>query len=516
MTGVGGLANWRALVKRVAALSVVVVFCSAHVGSPDAWFEGNAGPYHVTIQVATPGVVPGVAKVFTRVEGAGVQQVTVQANRFDALAAAPPPELAEPVAGDAGLYAASVWVMAGGSTSFTVAVSGSAGAGKAVVPVVVVADRRLALDPRLGAGLAAVGVFLVIGLITIIGAAVRESVVPPGAEPDARRRWKARLAMGISTAVLALALFGGSRWWNVEDRRFNESIYRPLAATAAIEASGAAKVLDLRISDSAWVKRGDTAWLNSRRTSRWSPLIPDHGKLIHVFMIREPDMLAFAHLHPSTTDSVSFPAVLPELPAGRYRVYGDIVHESGFTQTLSTSVELPAATGKQQPGDPDDAAFVASASPNAHEAKLADGSTMALAGTGGFVVGRAAPLRFTVVDANGKPLTLEPYIGMAGHAVITRDDAAVFVHLHPAGTISMASQMALVMRQPGDSIAGTLSKRLQATDAGHPAPPPLTTGTISFPYAFPKPGAYHMWVQVKHAGRILTGEFAFQVKPGAG
>ena len=34
---------------RVAGLAVIYVAASAHVGSPDAWFEGMAGPYHVTV-----------------------------------------------------------------------------------------------------------------------------------------------------------------------------------------------------------------------------------------------------------------------------------------------------------------------------------------------------------------------------------------------------------------------------------------------------------------------------------
>ena len=179
-------------VTRVAAVAAVVVICSAHVGSPDAWFEGNAGPYHVVVQIATPGVVPGVANVFARVGGAGVEQVTMQANRYDALAAAPPPEVAQPVEGEAGLYAAPLWIMSGGSNSVTVNVRGSLGEGKAVVPVVVVANRRLALDPKLGVALTIVGVFLFVGFITIIGAAVREAVLAPGEAPDARRKWKAR------------------------------------------------------------------------------------------------------------------------------------------------------------------------------------------------------------------------------------------------------------------------------------------------------------------------------------
>jgi hypothetical protein len=502
-------------VRAIAGLAVVVLLCSAHVGSPDAWYEGNAGPYHVLVQVVTPSVVPGVATVFARVGTPGVEKVTVQANRFDALAAAPPPEVAEPVVGDQGLYSAPLWIMAGGSNSVTVNVQGALGPGKAVIPVVVVANARLGLDRKLGVALTAVGVFLFVGLVTIVGVAVRESTLPPGEPPDNRRRWKARTAMAASAAVVALALFGGSRWWNLEDRRFNDSIYKPLTANAAIDSANGGKVLDLRISDSLWTMRNDTSWLRKHGSAKWTPLIPDHGKLIHVFMIREPDLLAFAHLHPSTTDSISFPSVLPSLPAGKYRVYGDIVHESGFAQTVLTKIELPeAVNGGARLGDPDDASLVMSSAPDATKAVLADGSVMTMENPEArFVEGKNAALRFSVVGKDGKPLALEPYVGMPAHAVITRDDGAVFVHLHPGGTFSMASQMAITMREPGDTIAGRLGQRINASKGMQAAPPVPVIGAVSFPYAFPKPGKYHMWVQVKHAGRVLTGAFAFEVQP---
>jgi hypothetical protein len=397
----------------------------------------------------------------------------------------------------------------------TVDVRGSLGTGKVIVPVVIVPNRRLELDPMFGAALAAVGIFLFVGLITIIGAAVRESVLPPGESPDPRRKWKARGAMAATAAIVALALFGGSRWWNLEDSRFNRSIFKPLKATAAITSSGNGKVLELRISDSIWMMRNDTAWLRKNSASRWTPLLPDHGKLMHVFMVREPDLMVFVHLHPSTTDTVSFSSALRSLPAGRYRVYGDIVHESGFTQTLSTTVDLPEpANPNATPTDPDDAAHVAAAPPNRTSAILEDGSVITLERGANFVEGRNASLRFTVVDRSGKPLALEPYIGMAGHAVVSRDDGTVFIHLHPSGTISMASQMAFMMRQPGDSIAGRLGQRINASESMHSVAAAVPeNGVISFPYAFPKPGKYHIWVQVKHAGRILTGAFAVEVNP---
>ena len=500
------------VVARVGALASVVLVCSAHIGSPDVWYDGSAGPYHVTVQVVPPSVVPGVATVFARVDADDVQQVTVQANRYDAIAAAPVPEIATRVEGSPRMYETSLWIMTGGSNSVTVGVTGGRGAGKAVIPVVVVANRRLELDPKLGAGLIAVGVFLFLGLVTIIGAAVRESVLDPGEAPGPERRWKARTAIAASTVVLALALFGGSRWWNSEDTAFNRSIYKPLAATASIERAANGAVLDLRISDSAWTMRNDTTWLQAHRASRWSPLIRDHGKLIHVFLVREPDLRAFAHLHPSTRDSVSFPAALPPLPAGRYRVYGDIVHESGFAETVSAKVDLTeAVVTRDQSVGPDDASHYSADEPNAMVAALENGARMTLNGGGHLVQGEAADLRFTIADVAGKPLALEPYVGMAGHAVITRDDGSVFVHLHPGGTISMASQMALTMRRPGDSTLGQLGKRIEASGAMMPVLPIPAGGTISFPYAFPAPGKYHMWVQVKHGGRVLTGAFALEV-----
>lgn len=501
-------------VGRVAGIALLYMISAAHVGSPDAWYEGNAGPYNVTINVQLPGVVPGVAQVFVRVAGDKPDKVTVVGNKFDATGGAPPPEIASPVEGDAGLYAAHLWLMSGGSNSITVNVSGAKGSGAAIVPVVNVPLRRLALDPKMGIGLSAMAVFLFIGLVTIVGAAVRESTLPPGDVPASGNRSRARIAMVGSSLVIGLLLFGGWSWWGSEDSRFEKRLFKPLASTASVDGRSPAPRLVFTITDGQWVHRRDSLWLNHHSGNSWSQLIPDHGKLMHLFLIRN-DLGAFGHFHPTTSDTVVFPSSLPAMPAGHYRVFADIVHESGYTQTMIASVTLPPGLAESGlPSDPDDSWFAAPVRKGERTVTLADSSTMTWTAAPPAVVGREASLRFEVRNKNGSAAPLEPYMGMAGHAVVARDDGSVFVHLHPSGTISMASQMAFQMRQPGDSVGGKLAIRLTVAETkaitGHLAP----TNTVAFPYAFPKPGNYRIWVQVRKNGRILTGAFDVPVTSG--
>jgi hypothetical protein len=138
-------------------------------------------------------------------------------------------------------------------------------------------------------------------------------------------------------------------------------------------------------------------------------------------------------------------------------------------------------------------------------------------GSGGLVAGVPAPLRFAVVDSAGSPVALEPYMGMAAHAIVVREDGGVFIHLHPMGTISAASQLTFELRTAGDSLSGTLARRLAEADAqrtAHGLHTP-TSGVLSFPYAFPSEGRYRVWVQVKRDGRVLTGAFEAEVASAA-
>jgi hypothetical protein len=496
----------------LAGIGALAVLCSAHVGSPDVWFEGSAGPYHVVVYVRLPGVIPGIADVEVQVPDDRPEQVTALVNLYDATGALPPPDVAHPVAGSDGWYATRLWIMAPGSNSVTVAVKGAKGSGTAVIPVAAVPSRRLPLYRSLGIVLGALGVFLFAGIITVVGAAVREGVVPPGEAPGPRRVVGARVAMAGSGLVVALLLLGGWRWWDAEDRGFRERMYRPFAATAAVVETGSGPRLRLAIQDSGWIMRGDTAWLRAHHQRAWPALVSDHGRLMHLFLVRESNLGAFAHLHPATGDSVHFDVPVPALPAGHYRVFADLVHESGFAKTLVTVIDLPAASltaSTDSAGD--DGTYLGAAAPG--RAVLPDGATITWEGAHArLVAGAPAALGFAVREPDGRAASLEPYLGMPGHAVVVRDDGSVFIHLHPMGTVSAAAQATFALRRPGDTTSGAVGARVTARDSAmagmaHAFP----AGRLSFPYAFPQPGRYRIWVQVKRHGRVETAAFDAQV-----
>src|SRR5437867_4437300 len=295
-------------VARLSAIAGVALVASAHVGSPDTYFEGAAGPYPVRVIIRSPGVVPGLAQITVRLLAPhAVRRVLVLPVYWDPRTAAPP---------------------------------------------------------------------------------------PPDVVPGRRVTLRARIAMTVGAVVLAFTLLGGRAWWNAVDAAYRTGLYQPLHATATVRPAGGAggRVLRLAIDD--------TSWTSPKR--QWTPLVPDHGHLMHLFLVRDATLDAFAHLHPLPLDSTTFESSLPPLEPGRYRAYADIVHESGFSQTLVTTLELGAPPGAWRATDQDDA-WIGTPGNGKGETgdvvRLADGSTMTWErGAAPMTVDEEAPLQFTVTD----------------------------------------------------------------------------------------------------------------------
>jgi hypothetical protein len=454
----------------------------AHIGSPNIFYEGAAGPYALQVIVHPPDVIPGRAEISVRALDGNVQGISVLPARWDTgTKGAPSADPARRVRGDTNLFSAELWLMTSGAYNILVHADGTAGRGTTVVPINSIATARREMPRGFGAVLGTWAGVLVLALVCLVGTAVRESVLPPGEEPTRKRTWVSRGAMVVGALVIGVGLWGGWAWWSLVDRDYrNNRLYRADNLKASVTTNAAQRVLKLRRT----VERG-----NGRS------LVPEHGKLMHAFVVRQPSLDTFAHLHPLRIDDEHFETTLPPLPAGAYKVYADITHSSGLTHTLVADVQLPgSATNAVTVADDDDSWAISSPDGHSENEKtcvLPNGFVMHQVGI------KSARMQFKVVDSRGEPATLEPYMTMQAHAVVHSRDATVFTHLHPFGTVSMTAQQLFAKRErergdkPFEVICGL----------------PAQGDLIVFPYEFPKPGAYRVWVQVKINGQVVTGCF---------
>jgi hypothetical protein len=293
-----------------------------------------------------------------------------------------------------------------------------------------------------------------------------------------------------------------------------------------------------------------------------SLLIPDHGKIMHTFLVRMPGLDAFAHIHPERKDSLTFEAYLPKLPAGRYIVYSDIVQHSGFAETIVDTLEIPAQNLKSEnlkvtayedtyvvtdpidsPGEvPLDENVVICGKPGT-KTVFKDGSYAVWEGKPDrpLEAGKPYLLNFEIFNPDGTPCIPEPYLGMTGHVAVVRSDGSVYIHLHPTGTFAMAAEQTFknrisdtskIAKRPAPAIfRDSVDKHLARLNAM----PVLEReqflmtemgmyetnaagvmgmehgNRISFPYSFPKDGRYRIFLQVKRNEKVLTGVFDVKV-----
>ncbi len=465
----------RLLVALAIVLAVPAV-ADAHVGSPDVFYEGDAGPYHLFVTVRVPQVIPGVATIEIRSSSPELTGLAVVPMQLTGPGSQLPPT-ADPATrsvDDPQFFTASLWLMERGSLQVRITATGSRGEGVLAVPVPAVALRTLAMDRGLGGLLFGLMLLLALSLIAIVGAAVREATLPADApRPSARR---GRIALALASVVVAGIIAFGNWWWTAEADAYAKTVYQPWQLEPKLD--GCALTVPARIGD----------------------LMEDHGHLMHLFLVRTPGLDQLAHLHPERSDNGDFVQVLPALPAGHYQLFADVVAGGGFPVTGVGEIDLPEHACDRPSGDDTTWGGAALGTVTTNTAALDDDANMIWDRPTTLRAGEALELQFRVADHNGQPVTdLEAYMGMAAHAEIVRSDLSVFAHVHPDGSVAMP---ALELARGG-------------MDMAH-MPGMQTTGSISaalkFPYGFPQPGMYRIFVQVKRGGRIETAAFDARVR----
>ena len=475
-------------------LLCATVPANAHVGSKDIFQQVQAGPYKLYVTVRPPDVIPGVAVVEVRASGAAPDDLRITPVPMTGEASKHPPtaDALKRSASDSNFFTGSVWLMAPGSWKVALAASGASGTGAASVPVPAVALAMLRMDRSMGILLGVLGVVLVGGIAAIVAAAARESRLSPGLAPAETQNRRAWIAGGATLALVLVAVWLGGKWWNVEAADYADDLYRPLALTPTLTNG----TLELRIG------ADPTESIRRRRSN--ADLLPDHGHLMHLYAIREPGMDAVFHLHPSLAAAGDLTMPLPAMPAGHYRLFGDIVHKTGLPETLTATLDVPQGFGGGALATEDAAAAPAaigagSLGPAFH---LPDGYTMTWHKPATLKAGEASTFRFHLLDATGKPATdTVPYLGMAGHAAFVRTDFSTFAHTHPEGSAPMQS---MELANGGNDLAAHAS---MAEMPGMVMAEAHVDPTVEFPYGFPKPGRYRIFVQMKHGSTVETGVF---------
>jgi hypothetical protein len=489
----------RTLLIFLTGCVLLVPRSAAHVGSPDVFYDGMAGPYRLFVTVRTPPMIPGIAQIEVRALEGNVTEIRIVPLLAvgEGSENAPPSDRMERSQADPQYFTGKFWLMQSGAWQVRMEVSGAHGTGETAVPVPAAARRTLKMQKSTATLLAGLMLLLVASLIAIFGAAARESQLEPGQAPSLLQRRRGRVAMAVAAAALVVLLFLGNLWWDsVASARADLMMYK----APPIEAR-------LQNTNTLVVKMENSPWHDRRKQMLLNKIIADHGHLMHLFLIGLPDLDRFYHLHPDQTAGDMFSERLPALAAGNYAVFADIVRESGFPDTMTTRVKLPDVPGNPPIGDDSEttAAYRATASAAGMVLTFPDHSRCEWDLDGRLHAGQPVLLRFRVVGKDGQPGSdLEPYMGMAGHLVIVKRDLTVFAHVHPTGSVPMAALMLLEKETSGDS--ATMAAMPGIYQAGMPA-------EVTFPYGFPETGDYRLFVQIKRSGEVQTAIFDAHVEP---
>jgi len=178
----------------------------------------------------------------------------------------------------------------------------------------------------------------------------------------------------------------------------------------------------------------------------------EHTKRMHLIVVRR-DLSGFQHLHPTLRADGTWttPLTLPQ--AGTYRVFADF-SVSGKPTTLADDLQVDGDVQSRELPAPSKTAEA-----DGFRVRLVDGAVRA---------GTESPLTFNVTR-NGKPVSLQDYLGAKGHLVALRRGDLAFLHVHP------------------------------------------DENSLRFDASFPTAGSYRLFLQFKVAGLVHTAAFTLEV-----
>ena len=178
----------------------------------------------------------------------------------------------------------------------------------------------------------------------------------------------------------------------------------------------------------------------------------EHTKRMHLIVVRR-DLTGFQHVHPVLHADGAWTTRLMLPEAGTYRVFADFSVNNQPT-TLADDLEVDGDVRSHPLPAP---AKVAEA--DGFRVRLSDGAVRA---------GEESALTFAVTR-DGRPVSLQDYLGAKGHLVALREGDLAFLHVHP------------------------------------------DENSLRFAADFLDSGSYRLFLQFKIAGHVHTAQFTLEV-----
>jgi len=252
------------------SLCLVLQLC-AHVGSSGVLYQGQAGGYRVLVSLMPPDVIPGTANVTVYVEEGNAKKVMARPIYFrTGDEGAPSADELLPVVGQVGQFQGVAWLMAGGASSVQITIEGDKGKSELVVPIAAISTAQREMPAGLGVLLSALGLLLVVLLVTTIGASASDGLLKAGESLTTKQKRARLVNMGVAVVACTLILYGGSSWWSSWADDYKQHLYKPLEGKAAVIDQSGERLFQLKIDT--------THLLKTRQRTTLSFLIPDHGK----------------------------------------------------------------------------------------------------------------------------------------------------------------------------------------------------------------------------------------------
>lgn len=497
---------------KIFLILCVSTLVHAHVGSADVYYEGNAGPYPLFVTVRMPQVIPGIAELQVRSASPDVESMKVVLLRLSGPGSNLPsvPDLAQRSKDDPQFFVSKLWIMEYGALQVRLQVNGSKGTADLSVPVASFARQSLPMN----IGLRLLAIFFLIALtfslVPIIGGVVRDTSVTPGEVTPVANRRRSRIVMVFVMIAVTGILYLNRAWWQNEADTYQRAVdllKPPKAETKLVDGNR----LLIRPAEKLKVPFAGMERLTTE--VKMEDVIPDHGHLMHLFLIKLPGMDRMWHLHPERIEGGSFAERLPAMPAGKYQLFADIVDKNGYPWTMVGNLELPQIAGTPLQGDDSGWEGDGLTTPVAESnvAQLPDGARIIWErGNGPLRANVPASFKFRVEEKDGSPARgLQPYMGMAAHAEVVCSDLSVFAHIHPNGSVAMAS---LDLAQAGLVPQSLTGSRPMEMDMNMTHSFSALPSDFDFPYGFPHPGDYRMFVQIKRLDNVQTAVFNVHVQ----